>query len=183
MLTAILSILSSNAVGSLFGWVAGWLNKKEEFKVQQLQFEDKKHQRDHELALRDKDAEMMKLELAGKEKIQVIQTEGEITKAAFGALAASYEHDSKLKGSPVVESFRAVIRPALAIWFTVIATIQTALVLYVGFFFYDFQFDKVEMFELVKYCVQWLFFQGGVCIGWYFATRNSDAPPKLGKSS
>jgi hypothetical protein len=181
VLTAILSLLSSNVAGSLIGWIGGWLNKREDRALMKLQLEDKVNQRTHELALKNVDILIMEKELAGKERIAVIEQETQETKQAYDLLAQSYEHDSTLKGSAAVESFRAIIRPFLAGWFTLIACLQTGVIIYLGFVLYKINFSNEQMFELVKYSIMWVFFQAGVCIGWYFANRSSSAPPKLPK--
>lgn len=181
MIAAILSLLSSNVAGSLIGWIGGWLNKREDRAIMKLQLEDKVNQRSHELQMKNVDILIMEKELAGKEKIAVIEQESAESKAAYGLLAESYKHDSTLKGSASVESFRAIIRPLLAGWFTVIACLQTAVIIYLGFVLYKINFSTEQMFELVKYSVMWVFFQAGVCIGWYFANRSSQTPPKLPK--
>lgn len=178
MITAILGVLSSSAFGSILGWFGTWLNKKEEFKISQLQYADKKDARLQEQAMKRIDIEIMAQEIAGKERITVIQKEETEIKEAFGALAASFQHDSTLKGSPRVESFRASTRPLITCVLGLTAILQTAVILVVAFWVYDVKFSADQMFELVKYSMMWLFFQAGVCIGWWFASRPSDAPPK-----
>lgn len=181
ILEGIIGLLSSNAIGSVVGWVGGWLNKKEDRNLQVLLLEDKQKDRQFELDKRRIDIEVMEKELAGKEKVAVIQKEGEETKAALSALSESYKHDASLKGSPKIESFRASIRPIITIWAAFVGTIQAAAVIGIAFFLYKVSFSPDQMFELVKYTILWVFFQAGLCIGWWFANRPSTPPaqPKL----
>lgn len=176
ILEGILAIFGSNVGGSLIGWIGGWLGKKEDRKFAELQLKDKHDERAYELAHAKLQLEIMDKELAGTERIAVIQQEGVETEGHYRAIAESFKHDSGLKGAPWIESLRAATRPVLTFWFAVVASLQAAFILYIGFMTYKVQLSPGETFELVKYSLMWVFFQSGVCIGWWFAQRNTKPP-------
>lgn len=172
MLAIILAIFKSSGFGSLIGWLGGALNRGIDLKAKAMDHA-------HELNMRREDRETIKIE--GEYKVQQAIEEGKalVESHAYDAMAASYGNDKAAYGGGKVDAVRGLIRPIATFIFVAGALAQTALVFYVAFFMLEMEFTEEQIFELVVYCVGWVFFQAGVCIGWYFANRPGQFNGKL----
>lgn len=84
MISAILSLLASPLIGSIFGSLFGVWNRK-------LDIEQRSLDRAHELALRDKDMEQARIEAEGKLQIAIQEGDARVESARMAALAAAYQ--------------------------------------------------------------------------------------------
>lgn len=175
----ILKLFGSSSVGSAIGWVGGLLNRRLDLEAKKLDLAFEGRKLEHELAMRDKDAAIMSLELAGKEKIAVVQTEGATAVAAYTALEASYKHDAEMQAGPRMQAFSKFVRPFTSMVFLAVSQALIVVILWCAFVWYDVRFEQSFWADLVVYVVSWEFFQASLCIGWYFANRPSGTAPSL----
>lgn len=179
MLSAILALFTSNAMGSVLGWFGGLANRWIDFKIKDQEVETLKIKNKHELDLRDKDMEQVKVEAENKLQLAVEEGNTIIQKAGYDALAESYKSEANIQNVDTwVNNVRAMVRPATTGLFVLASLIQVVSIFVVAFGVLNLKFTEVQIFELLKYSVMWVFFQAGVCIGWYFANRSSQEPKK-----
>lgn len=160
MLATFLALLSSGGFGSIVGLIGGYFNRK-------LDLQAKSLDHSHELQKMDKDLAFMQAEFAERGKIAVIEGETAESVAGYEALKESYSFANPT-GNTKVDMASKLIRPVLTLCF---------------FFFTTYIFYEVSMLlqgnpltqaELVKLyvtLVEWVLFQAGVSIGWWFAMR------------
>ena len=177
ILAIVLKLFGSSSVGSMIGWVGGLLNRKVDLEARRIEIDLEKAKLAQELQMRDKDAAIMQLELAGKERIAVVQTEGAVDVAAYGALAESYKHDQSIEAGPRMMAFTKFVRPFTTLTFLFASQFMLAAILWSAFVFYDVRFEQAFWAQLVLYAVEWEFFQAALCIGWWFANRPSGRAP------
>lgn len=132
----------------------------------------------HELAMADKQAALMQLEAKNALKLADVNVTGEVERAAYGALEASYEADkatySAAPTSPwliAVDVVRGMIRPSLTLYFAIFLTVLTIMV-YTNLpesVYTDQKFLSATFYRLVDA----LIFLGTSAVGWYFAARPS----------
>ena len=170
MLTILLSLLSSNAVGSLVGWIGGWLNRKVDLQNRDKDLEVLKEKNAHELLMRDKDMEQSKIEAEAKVEVAIKESEGLIESEAYKAMAASYSEQSTTSGITWIDGFSKAIRPSVTVIFTLASLIISATIIHLAIKS-NVQFTVAEWKEWVTYVIHWVFFQAGVVIGWWFANR------------
>jgi hypothetical protein len=163
MLTAILAILSSTGVGSIIGLLGGIANRW-------IDLKNKDRDYAFELQKMDKEREYLKDEIAGKVEVATIEGEAKIESSAYDALQASYSFAQTDRRDGWVDKFSKAVRPFLTLAFFFLS-------MYV---FYEIHtllknageaLDVAEVMKLYKYAIEWIFFQAGVSIGWWFAMR------------
>jgi hypothetical protein len=174
MLALIVSLFSSSGVGSLIGWVGGLLNRR-------VDLEAKKAEYQYNLDLRDKDLAETQAEVAGRVAVadkaveEAEATAAGITEqAAYNAMAASYEEQAKSLGGKWawVDAVSKLIRPAVTLIF-VIASLTISTYIVWKAFESGVTFTVDDWKEWLTYVIQWVFFQAGVVVGWWFANRPS----------
>lgn len=169
MLTLLISLLSSTGVGSIIGLLGGLANRymDQKNKAQDYNFE---------LAKMDKEREQIKEEYAARLTIATTETEGKIEEAGYGAMAASYGFANTTKeDGTFINGFSKFIRPFLTLaffFFTIyvfyeVSNLVSAL---------ELKPSPTEVWNLYVYIIQWIFFQSGAAIGWWFAMRPGKYP-------
>lgn len=170
------------ASGGIFG-ILGALFKHglevyQETKKEQQSLLLLKENNAHELLMADKQAALMQLEAKNAIKLADINVTGEIEKASYGALEASYEADkatySTAPTSPwliAVDVVRGMIRPSLTLYFAIFLTVLTVMVFMnlPSSVYENEAFLKSTFYRLVDA----LIFLGTSAVGWYFAARPS----------
>lgn len=169
MITALLTFFSSGAVGSLIGLVGGYFNRK-------LDLEAKKLDHEHDLKKLDKDLEYMKAEYEQRTAIATIESEGRTDVAAYGAMSASYDY-AKPDDSSFASTFAQLIRPLITLAFFALTvyifyTLNTKISISV--------LSGESMEKVYLTVIEWILFQAGITIGWWFANRQS-GPSIFGK--
>jgi hypothetical protein len=179
LILMIIKLLSSAGFGTMFGGVMGLFNRRADLEVKKLDIEDAKNQREHELAMRDKDAEIMTREWNGR--LQVAQAEGEAKTdvAAFDALAKSYDFARPAAGGKM-EAFNAFVRPFVSLSYFIVTSAGSAWILYYAFMVRNITLSPEQWFDLVMYVIAWIAFMAGATIGWYYAMRPGKVAPTLG---
>ncbi len=179
VMAAVGKLLGTNAVGSLIGWVGGWLQRKQDLAMRKLELEESANQRAHELSLRRVDIELAEKEGAAKERVASIEAEGAVQSAQMAAMAASF--GDQFKGDDWVTRFSRFIRPFATLYMLAASTAMTAVVLtlassagVLG------RLTTEQWYSVMEYAVLWIFFHGSLTLGWWFSMR-SGQPPKFGK--
>jgi hypothetical protein len=126
MLTALLSILGSSAVGSILGSIFAILNRKADIEAKKLDLAHEAARWAHDLVVKDKDIEYARIEAAGRKDVAVIEGDATVEAARMTAIAAAQANDAvkaeelkaagKWKGLLVIAStFNKLIRPVATI--------------------------------------------------------------------
>lgn len=174
----IFKLLGSTAFGTIFGGVMGLFNRKADLEVKKLDLEDARNQREHELALRDKDAAIMDKEWAGRMKVAQVEGEAKVDAAGFDALAKSYDFAKPAAGSRM-EAFSAFVRPFISITYFIVTSAGSGWILYYAFAVRNVTLTPDQWYDLVMYVIAWLAFMAGATIGWWYAMRPGKTPPVL----
>ncbi len=163
MLTTLLALLSSSGIGSILGLVGGLLNRK-------IDIQAKKEDHAFELAKLDKQKEFLQLEYETRTAVASIEVESE----GYKALSASYNFAAPGDSNGFVDSISKLIRPLLTLSFFCLSSyILYKITILIG----DMEnISDEQLFGLWKQCIEWVFFQSGVAIGWWFAMRPGKHP-------
>jgi hypothetical protein len=172
MLSLIVSLFSSSAMGSLIGWIGGLLNRK-------IDLAAKKDEYTYNLGMRDKDLEQTQAEVTGRVAVadKAVEeakatAEGLTEQAAYNAMAESYKEQAKLLGGKWawVDAASKIIRPLVTVIFVVVSLTISVYIIYKALQS-GVTFSVDDWKEWVTYVIRWVFFQAGVVIGWWFANR------------
>lgn len=170
MIAGLISLLSSSGLGVILGHLFGWLNRREDARMKLFELEHQAKRWAHELLLRDKDREHLQAEIQGRAQIATIEVEGKIAQAEADALRAAHDADRAAYGGGVVDVVRGFVRPVLTAMLVGVA-------LYVNYMLLELleqawpTLDKGEKLKLAFLALEWLFFQAGACIGFWFGSR------------
>lgn len=170
------------ASGGIFGILGGlakhgievWQKGKEEQATLALT----KEKNAHELLMADKIMEQMKMEAEKGISQASIAASAEIDKAAFSAIAASYDNDKASytqvdKGLLVVDLVRGLTRPILTALFSLFLIVATVYLMFkVGdAVFSTDKFMTNTLYRLIDACI----FLATSAVGWWFAARGSSS--------
>lgn len=149
-------------MGSLVGLIGGYLNRR-------LDLEAKKVDHAQELKLKDKDLEFMKAEYEQRTKVAEIEGATATEVAGYAAMQASYGFANP-EGSGLVDSLSKIVRPLITLAFFAL----TAYIFYQLNSKISISVMSGESMEKVYLTViDWVLFQAGITIGWWFANRQS----------
>lgn len=163
MLTAILALLNSSALGSIIGLIGGLMNRK-------IDIQAKRENHEYELKKLDKQKDYLALEISGRVEVATKESEGLVESEGYKALAESYSFAAPTKEDGWVDKFSKGIRPLLTLGFFVLTI----------YIFYQIHslisttkdvFAPTDLVDIYKMILNWIFFQAGVSIGWWFAMR------------
>lgn len=170
MLSIILGILGSGGFGSIVGLVGGFFNRKLDLKAKELDLADKKDEREFNLKYIEKEAQL-KLEVSKEENVgKSIDASKEIEVAGYAAMADSYSFAAPTSADGWIDKFSKAVRPVLTLaFFAFSAVIFYKVNLIVSEL--EAPISPVEALALWKTTIEWVLFQAGVCIGWWFAMR------------
>ncbi len=172
---AIGKLLGSSAVGSVIGWVGGWLQRRQDLEVLRLEMADRPAQRQHELALRADDRETLRMEAESRERVASIETEGRVESAQLDAIAAGYA--SQFDGGGRIATFSSFIRPFTTMYFLIVSSVLTGVILWLAHSAGALDALGVDRwYGLVEYVVLWVLFHASIAIGWWFAMRAGQVP-------
>ena len=183
MLTAIgalIQLLTSSGAGVLFGHIFGWLNRREDARTHSMDLQHEEKKWDHDLAMRDKDREMLQTEWEARAQVASIEVEGKIAQADADALRAAQEADKATYGDKWIDGLRGIVRPVLTFLLVGVA-------LYVNYVLLQLlrevwpTLDTQEKVKLAMVAVEWLFFQAGASIGFWFGSRGQPRVKSAGK--
>ena len=110
MLTALAALFSTTGIGAIIGALGGLANRWLDLKSKQMDLEDKKAERAHQLSILEK-------EIAGQAQVASIEGEAKVEASAYEALGASYAADKATYGIKLVDGIRSLMRPAITFAF------------------------------------------------------------------
>lgn len=162
------------AIGVIGGFLKQLLDGRQKAKEAAKELEILREENEHELAMADKHLEMMKFEAANSMAVAKLNMEGELEKAAFSAMEASYDHDrATYSNAPTddrliaVDVLRGKTRPWLTIFFGGYLAVFTA------FVFWQARTallaDAATMAATANLLIAALIDLSKITIGWWFA--------------
>lgn len=182
MLSIILGVLGSGGFGSIIGLFGGAVNRFIDLKAKALDLQDKVNERVQELLRMDKEREYMSAEYAMRLQVADKETEkagvvadGAVEVAGYAAMGESYKFAATTSEDGWVDSFSKLVRPLITL----------AFLLFSLYIFYNVSLlvaetkavpDATAALKLYLMTIEWVLFQAGVCIGWWFAMRPGKHP-------
>lgn len=126
LISGILSILGSSAIGSILGGVFALLNKKSDLEVKRMELEHELQKWAHDLELRSADREFAILETQGKKDVAIIEGDSSVEVARMKAIAEAQESD-KISADEVKAAgkwgWMLVVGMAMRAWVRPLATV------------------------------------------------------------
>lgn len=183
MISGILSLLGSSAIGSLLGGIFAWLNRKADMQVKQLELEHERNRWTHDLAVKDKDLEYAKIEAAGRKDVAVIEGEAAMESARFEAIAVTQAADrvdaEEIKAAGKLR-WLLVLAVAVNKWVRPIATLVLAgAAVYVNLLFVGKlvevwpTLNSTHQYDAAMQAFAWITGQAGAVLGYWFVSRGS----------
>ena len=163
MLEIILGILGSGGFGSLAGLVGGYFNRKLDLEAKKLEIEDNKGKRLFEL-------DYMKSEYANKLQISTIEADAVVEAAGYAAMKESYNFAKTSIEDGLVDKISKAVRPLITISF-LIGSVVIFWQLQKQVDYLQTNLNIVDVIRIYVIVIEWILFQAGVCIGWWFAMR------------
>lgn len=178
MLLAIIGKLAGSAgLGTLVGLVGSWLQRRQDIKQMELE-------QAHELAMRDKDADLLKIEIAGAAQIAKVQADGardvadaELQGRSYAADMATYSQNvqSGSKWGAVlifVDVLRGTVRPLVTYY----------LVGFLSWMVWQFlrhvplidllQLNPPLFWDVFEYTLATAVFLASTAVAWWFGARS-----------
>lgn len=183
MISAILSLLGSSAVGSILGGLFAFMNRKADIEAKRLDLDHERNRWTHELAVKDKDLEYARMEAAGRKDVAIVEGEAVIESARFTAIAASQAADNvgaeELKAAGKMR-WLLVLGMAMNRWVRPVATIVLAgAAIYINLLFVGKLVDvwptleSGKQYEAAMQAFAWITGQAGAVLGYWFVSRGS----------
>lgn len=183
MISAIIALLGSSAFGSIIGGVFGILNKRNDLEVKRLDLLQEEKRWAHDVAMRDKDLQLMVAEAQAKKEVAVVESDGAIETARMVAIGQAHAADTlsaqelqaagKWRGLLVgIHGLNKLVRPVLTL-------IVCGAALYLNWLLLDAlvkawpDLDKTQRFDLGVQAFAWLTGQASAVIGYWFVSRGS----------
>jgi hypothetical protein len=183
MIAALLSVLGSSAVGSILGGIFAFLNRKVDMESKRMDLDHEKQRWAHDLVVKDKDLEYVKLEAQGRKDVAIIEGEATVEAARFTAVAAAQSADrvtaeeiqaaGKFKWMLVaVGAFNRTIRPSATI-------VLSGAAIYINLLLMSKlteawpTLSPAQQLEVSMQALAWLTGQAGAALGYWFVARGS----------
>ena len=183
MITAILSLLGSSAVGSLIGGMFAFLNRKADLQLKQIELAHEQNRWAHEQELRKTDLDIAKAEADAKVQVAVIETDAAIEGSRMVAIGQAHAGDrvtaDEIKAAGkygvlmvLVSVFNRLIRPVLTVLLACAA-------LYVNWMMIDRlvtqwpALDSDQQFDAGMQAFSWVTAQASVAFSYWFVARGS----------
>jgi len=172
MLTAILSFLGGPVIGSIIGSATAYFNRRLDVELKKHEMEQRRLDRDHEIALRRVDIEMQREEAKGKAEVAVIEgsytaeTERQRTLAALHAADATGPADG-------VDKLRRSVRPVLSYILTAGALVLNGALTWRLWSVWDSLHADTQN-QLILGGVLWVLTQASAVTSYWFASRPSE---------
>lgn len=183
MISAILSLLGSSAVGSILGGIFAFLNRKADIQAKQVELAHEKDRWAHDLAVKDKDLEYAKAEAAGRKDVAIVEGEATVEAARFTAIAASQEADrvtaDELRAAGKMR-WLLVLASAFNKWVRPLATVALAgAAIYVNLVLVGKLLEvwptlnADRQYDAAMQAFAWITGQAGAVLGYWFVSRGS----------
>lgn len=183
MISAILSLLGSSAVGSIIGGIFAFLNRKADADMKRLELDHEKAKWDHELKAREKDLEIAKAEAQGRKEVAIIEGEALVGAAQMKAIAevqvAERVTPEEIQAAGKwgflfvwVSVFTKAIRPVLTIALAVAALYLNWIV--IGRLTQGWDaLTQERQFEVGMQAFAWVTAQASMAFGYWFVSRGA----------
>lgn len=175
MITALLSLLGSSAVGSIIGGVFAFLNRKVDIDAKRLDHS-------HELELRRSDMELARLEAEGRLQVAMVEADGLAEAARMQAIGQAHMADALSAGQikaagrvggfllVFTDVFRRLIRPAITVALVGAALwLNWLLIERLGAGWE--QLPTTMQFEAAMQAFAWITGQASAVLGYWFVSR------------
>jgi len=172
MFTSLIAFVSTSGFSALTGLVGGWLAKREERKLAQI---NNQHEKDMAAIDRqaEADAHTYSLALADKQH-EIAQTEGEINQelADTNLVAQTIKAQAKHSGVKWVDGTLRFVRPVITVYMLVLLSFigYNLHILVGGFESLDEQIILKLYLQLVTSVINLTF----LCVGWWFGARGGN---------
>ena len=188
MLEIIGLVFSSIFSGGATGLMGAAAQRYADYKNKELDIQLEKQRGELELAKREKDAQIMAQEWAGRTRVADIERVGAESVADANAFSTSFALEPKRYAEGVVftqgqawvmvltDTFRGIVRPLLTIYLCVLTTmiyVQARALLSKE------DLDVSQALELEKLIVGTVLYLTTTCVLWWFGTRNKQNGLKI----
>ena len=183
MIAALLSLLGSSAVGSIVGGIFAFLNKKTDLDTKRLELEHETKRWVHDLALRDKDMDMARLEAQGKMDVAVIEGDAAMEAARFVAIGQSHAAD-RISADEIRAAgkwgWMLAVGSAMRAWIRPIATVVlVGAAVYLNWLLIDkltagwAALTAAQQYESAMQAFAWITGQASAVLGYWFVSRGT----------
>jgi hypothetical protein len=174
MLTAILSFLGGPVIGSVIGAATAYFNRRLDIELKKHEMEQRRLDREHEIALRRADIDLAREEAKGKAEVAII--EGNFTAETERQRTLAAMHTADAQGpNDWVDKFRRSVRPVLSYALTAGAITLNAILAWLFWSVWD-TLDRDTQNRVLLVGVEWIFTQASIVISYWFASRPSELP-------
>jgi hypothetical protein len=183
MISAILSLLGSSAVGSILGGIFAFLNRRADLQAKQMDLVQEQARWAHDLALKDKDLEFAKAEAAGRKDVAIVEGEATIESARFTAIAAANQADrvtaeelvsaGNWRGWLVLVSvLNRLVRPGATVILAAAAIYLNLLL--IGMLVDTWQdLSQLQRYDAAMQAFAWITGQAAAALGYWFVARGT----------
>jgi hypothetical protein len=183
MIAALLSILGSSAVGSILGGIFAFLNKKSDLDAKRLDLEHEKAKWAHDLAIKDKDLEYVRVEAQGRKDVAIVEGDYSAEVARMNAIGIAQQADQI-----TADEIRAagtwgwmlVIGAALKSWIRPLTTVVlTSAAIYINWLLIDklagnWSFmSQTQQYDASMQAFAWISGQAAACLSYWFISRGT----------
>lgn len=181
MISAILSLLGSSAVGSIIGGIFAFLNRKADIEAKKLEQAHEQARWSHDANMRDKDLAIAQAEAQGKKEVAIIEGEAMVGAAQLKAIADVQVAEritaeeitaaGKLGWLFVLTSvFTKLIRPVLTVAVGAASLYLNWIV--IGHLTEGWaSMDKAQQMEVGMQAFSWVTAQASMMFGYWFVSR------------
>jgi hypothetical protein len=179
MISAILALLGSSAVGSIIGGVFAFLNRKADI-------EAKRVDHSHELELRRADMELAKLEAEGRLQVAMVEADGAAEAARMVAIGQAHQADvldaAQIKAAGktgglllvLTDVFRRLVRPVItAVLVGAAVWLNWALIDRLGQGWGNL--TPAQQYDAAMQAFAWITGQASAVLGYWFVSRGNAA--------
>lgn len=186
MLDAILGVATSGTsgiIGGLFGgalsWAKGWQDNRHEVKLIELQLQEKARDREHDLAVMDREAEsaasLAQIRSEGEQSLAEMNAMSDAIKAEMAGATWSKDTIGTLSGVwaslagfllTLVDVVRGLIRPLLTLYLVGLVT-----AIFLRVWSQSTGFDAEQNFTLIIRIVDMVLFLTCTAVGFWFGSR------------
>lgn len=183
MITAILSLLGSSAVGSIIGGLFAWMNRKADIAAKEYELDHDKAKWAHELELRKSDIEIAKVEAQGRLDVAIAETDAAVDTARMQAIAQITESEKvnadEIKAAGkigwmlvLVSVLNKLIRPFLTVGLAGAALFINWLVIEKLTMNWG-SLTQAQQFETGLQAFSWITAQSSMAFSYWFVSRGS----------
>lgn len=183
MISAILSILGSSAVGSILGGLFAFLNRKADLQAKQMDLAHEQARWAHDLVVKDKDVEYARIEAQGRKDVAVVEGEATVEAARMAAIAVAQQADrvtadelqaaGTWAGWLVLSSvFNRLVRPAATVVLAA-AAIHLNCMLIAKLADGWPALTQAQQYDAAMQAFAWITGQAAAALGYWFVARGS----------